>query len=94
MNFFIYIGLFASIFGLTTQLPQIYKMIKTKSAKDLSYGTISIYMGNQICWFLYAMYVKDIIYSINAAGHFLIGAVELLLKAHYDNINSQTNDND
>lgn len=89
MNFFIYVGLFASIFGLTQQIPQIYKMIKTKSAKDLSYGTISIYMGNQICWFTYALYVKDIIYIINAAGHFFIGLVELLLKAHYDNINQQ-----
>tara|TARA_B110000438_G_C15799824_1_gene644587 strand:- start:2124 stop:2405 length:282 start_codon:yes stop_codon:yes gene_type:complete len=90
MNFFIYVGLFASIFGLTTQLPQIFKMIKTKSAKDLSYGTISIYMANQISWFLYAMYVDDIIYSVNAAGHFVIGGVELILKAHYDKINSLT----
>ena len=90
MNFFIYVGLFASIFGLTTQIPQIFKMIKTKSAKDLSYGTISIYMTNQICWFLYAMYVDDVIYSVNAAGHFVIGGAELILKAHYDKINSQT----
>ena len=86
MNLYIYIGLFASIFGLTTQIPQIYKIIRTKSSIDLSYGTITIYITNQICWFIYAMYIQDNIYAINAAGHFIIGCIELSLKTYYDKI--------
>lgn len=93
MNFFIYIGLFASFFGLTQQIPQIYKIIKTKSATDLSYGTILLTISNQILWFIYAMSIQNNIYIINAVGHFLIDITELLLKAHYDNINSQNDPN-
>ncbi len=93
MNFFYYIGLFASTCGLTQQIPQIYKIIKTKSATDLSYGTIFLTISNQILWFIYAMSIQNTIYIINAVGHFLIDITELLLKAHYDNINSQTNAN-
>lgn len=89
MNPFYYIGLFASFFGLTQQIPQIYKIIKTKSATDLSYGTIFLTISNQILWFIYAISIKNNIYTINAVGHFLIDITELLLKAYYDNTNQQ-----
>ena len=87
MNIFQYIGLFASIFGLTIQIPQIYKIIKTKSATDLSYGTIFIALINQVFWLIYAVYLQNFVYIINATGHFLINFSELLLKAHYDQLN-------
>tara|TARA_B110000003_G_scaffold103951_1_gene106094 strand:+ start:2878 stop:3159 length:282 start_codon:yes stop_codon:yes gene_type:complete len=89
MNFFIFIGLFASIFGLTSSLPQIYKIIKTKSSTDLSYGTIIISLTNQIFWLIYAVYLQNTIYIINGSGHLIIEGTVLLLKAHYDKINSQ-----
>ena len=84
MEIYYYIGLFASIVGLTQQLPQIYKIIKTKSARDLSYGTILLIIINQIFWFIYAMSINNTIYTINAAGHFIIDVIELILKIYYD----------
>ena len=84
MEIYYYIGLFASIFGLTQQLPQIYKIIKTKSAKDLSYGTIFLITINQIFWIIYAISINNTVYTINAAGHFIIDIIELILKIYYD----------
>ena len=79
-----YIGFFAGIFGLCIQLPQIYKIIKTKSATDLSYGTIFIMTTNQFFWFTYAYLVNDPIYMFSSVGHFTIDLIELSLKVHYD----------
>jgi uncharacterized protein with PQ loop repeat len=87
MNVFQYIGLFASFFGLATQMPQIYKIIKTKSAGDLSYGTLFIALINQVCWLIYAVYLQNFVYIINAVGHFLQRFFTILLKAHYDQFN-------
>ena len=84
MEIYYYIGLFASIFGLTQQLPQIYKIIKTKSAKDLSYGTIFLITINQVFWFIYAVSINNTVYTINATGHFIIDIIELMLKIYYD----------
>lgn len=93
MNIFIYIGLFASVFGLTQQIPQIYKIIKTKSTADLSYGTIILTLTNQIFWIIYAVYLQNTVYIINGSGHLIIDGTLLLLKAHYDKINSQNDPN-
>ena len=84
MEIYYYIGLFASIFGLTQQLPQIYEIIKTKSAQDLSYGTLFLIIINQIFWFIYAIHIKNTVYTINATGHFVIDFIELILKIYYD----------
>ena len=79
------IGFIAGIFGLCIQLPQIYKIIKTKSAADLSYGTIFIMTTNQFFWFSYAYLVNDPIYMLSSVGHSIIDVIELGLKIYYDN---------
>ena len=84
MEIYYYVGFFASIVGLTQQLPQIYKIIKTKSARDLSYGTLFLIIINQIFWFIYAVSINNTIYTINATGHFIIDVIELILKIYYD----------
>ena len=43
-QFTLILGLVASIYGLLTRMPQIYKIIVTKSASDLSY--VSIFIGS------------------------------------------------
>lgn len=78
------IGFIAGIFGLCIQLPQIYKIIHTKSATDLSYGTIFIMTTNQFFWFSYAYLVNDPIYMLSSVGHFTIDIIELSLKIYYD----------
>tara|TARA_Y100000593_G_C4257516_1_gene310406 strand:+ start:416 stop:700 length:285 start_codon:yes stop_codon:yes gene_type:complete len=93
MNIFNYIGIVAGIFGLSIQLPQIYKIIKTRSATDLSYFSMLIALTNQVLWVVYAIYINNIIYIINATGQFIIMTTQLFLKIHYDKINSQNDPN-
>jgi len=79
-----FFGFLASIVGLCIQLPQIYKIIKTKSATDLSYGTIIILTTNQFLWFSYAYLTGTTVLMIYATGAFIIDGTELLLKIYFD----------
>ena len=66
MNFFIFIGLFASIFGLTSSLPQIYKIIKTmkqiisKIAKTTIPSKVIQNSKNEIADMVYKLVEKEI----------------------------------
>jgi len=86
-------GFIASIVGLCIQLPQIYKIIKTKSATDLSYGTIIILTTNQFFWFSYAYLRNDTVIMLYATGAFIIDSTELILKIYFDRKNHLTDTN-
>lgn len=86
MNIFYYIGIVAGISGLSIQLPQIYKIIKTRSATDLSYSSMIIALISQVLWIVYAIYINNIIYIINSNGQFIIMTIQILLKWYYDKI--------
>ena len=90
------IGLIASIFGLCTRIPQIYKVVVTKSATDLSYISIFIAKFNQILWFIYSYSINDVSLMISSVGHFVIVTTLLITKCYYDRkkrlTNNTTND--
>ena len=68
------IAILATIFGVITGLaniPQIIKIFKTKSAKDLSITTNTIFLISSIIWLLYGfqlinypLIIANIIYII------------------------------
>ena len=86
------IGLIASIFGLCIRIPQIHKVIVTKSATDLSYISILIAKFNQILWFIYSYSVNDISLMISSVGHFVIVTTLLITKCYYDRKKRLKND--
>lgn len=53
------LGLVASIYGLLMRIPQIYKVIVTKSATDLSYISIFIGSSGEVLWFR-SCWLKDV----------------------------------
>ena len=55
------IGYSASITSICITLPQTYKIIKTKSADDLSYFSIIISLISYILWIVYGILIKDAI---------------------------------
>lgn len=63
--------------------PQIYKILKTKSVKDISFISYSIFSFGTLTWFLYGILKKDttIIFGFvfGVIGSFLI----LILKIFY-----------
>ncbi|MCW4028909.1 MAG: SemiSWEET transporter [Candidatus Bathyarchaeota archaeon] len=63
------LGLAAAVFSTISLLPQILKVWKTKSAKDVSSGMFRLFCGGVILWFTYGIIVKDLpIIMANAAA--------------------------
>ena len=78
------LGLVASIYGLLMRIPQIYKIIVTKSATDLSYVSIFIGCSSEVLWFAYGYIQNDISIISSSCGHFTIVFTLLLIKCYYD----------
>ena len=54
-----FIGFMAALFGTIGFLPQVIKTWKTRSADDLSMGTIIILLIGVFLWLLYGLINKD-----------------------------------
>lgn len=78
------LGLVASIYGLLMRVPQIYKVIVTKSATDLSYISIFIGSSGEVLWFAYAYLINDISLLLSSVGHFTIVTTLFIIKCYYD----------
>ena len=78
------LGLVASIYGLLMRIPQIYKVIVTRSATDLSYISIFIGSSGEVLWFAYAYLINDISLLLSSIGHFTIVTSLLIIKCYYD----------
>lgn len=78
------LGLVASIYGLLMRIPQIHKIIVTKSASDLSYVSIFIGSSGEVLWFAYAYLINDISLLLSSVGHFTIVSTLFIIKCYYD----------
>ena len=83
-QFTLILGLVASIYGLLMRIPQIYKIIVTKSATDLSYVSIFIGSTSEVLWFVYGYMQNDISIISSSCGHFTIVTTLLIIKCYYD----------
>ena len=52
-------GYFASFFIAIQLIPQIVKMIKNKSAKDVSFVMLSISLIGSLLWIMYGVEIKS-----------------------------------
>jgi MtN3 and saliva related transmembrane protein len=57
MSFVEILGFVASAFSTGSALPQLYKIIKSKSAKDVSISMFVILATGNILWFIYALLI-------------------------------------
>ncbi|MCL5877883.1 MAG: SemiSWEET transporter [Candidatus Bathyarchaeota archaeon] len=53
------IGLTAALFTTVSLFPQLLKVWKTKSTKDISTGMFTLFCGGVLLWFVYGVFVKD-----------------------------------
>jgi MtN3 and saliva related transmembrane protein len=60
MDFITIIGLVAASFTTVSLLPQLLRIRKTKSAKDISTGMFSLFCGGVLLWFIYGLYINDV----------------------------------
>lgn len=53
-------GLFAGILTTGAFLPQVFKIWKSKSAKDVSFGLVGTYIAGACMWLIYGFISKDL----------------------------------
>lgn len=81
--FWTILGFTAATLTMFGYLPQVAKIIKTKSAKDISLFTLLQYILGVSLWIAYGIHIKDIIVIIANAVSVLIFLIALILYLKY-----------
>ncbi len=77
------VGLVAAAFTTISLLPQLLKVWKTKSTKDISTGMFTLFGSGVLLWFIYGFFVKDAPIIIANSLAFIQAAVILVFKIKY-----------
>ena len=77
------IGLIAALFTTVSLLPQLIKIYKTKSTKDISTGMFTLFGVGVLLWFVYGVFVNDLPIIVANSLAFIQAAVILFFKAKY-----------
>ena len=83
MNTITIIGLIAATFTTVSLLPQLIKVWKTKSTKDISTGMFLLYCGGVFLWFIYGVYLNNSPIIIANSLAFIQALIILIFKAKY-----------
>ena len=77
------IGLIAAAFTTIALLPQLIKIWKTKSTKDISVGMFMLYCGGVLLWFTYGVFRNDFAIILANSLAFIQALIILMFKAKY-----------
>jgi MtN3 and saliva related transmembrane protein len=77
------IGLIAAAFTTISLLPQLMKVWKTKSTKDISTGMFTLYCSGVFLWFVYGVYINDLPIVLANSLAFVQALAILIFKAKY-----------
>ena len=83
MNAITIIGLIAAAFTTISLLPQLMKVWKTKSTKDISTGMFALYCSGVFLWFVYGVYINDVPIILANSLAFIQALAILMFKAKY-----------
>jgi MtN3 and saliva related transmembrane protein len=83
MDYITAIGLVAAAFTTVALLPQLMKVWKTKSTRDISTGMFTLYSSGLLLWFVYGVYLNDLPIILANSLAFIQALVILILKARY-----------
>lgn len=83
MDYVTIVGLAAAAITVFSLFPQLVKVWKTKSTKDISLGMFSLFCSGLFLWFVYGILMKDLpIIVANFLG-FIQAFIILMLKVKY-----------
>jgi MtN3 and saliva related transmembrane protein len=77
------IGLIAALFTTISLFPQLVKVWKTKSTKDISTGMFTLFASGVLLWFVYGILVNDLPIILANSLAFVQAVVILIFKAKY-----------
>lgn len=82
------IGIISTVLSLCSRIPQIYKMIITKSVKDLSWWMFAIHNLSNIGYFIYGAGQNDWIYAGSAGISITQNLIILILYYKWNHFES------
>jgi len=77
------IGLIAALFTTFSLLPQLIKVYKTKSTKDISTGMFALFGGGVLLWFIYGLLTRDLPIIIANSLAFVQSVIILVFKLRF-----------
>ncbi len=77
------LGLLAATFTTACLLPQLMRVWKTKSTKDISAGMYGLYCGGVFLWLIYGFYRTDLAIVIANSLAFVQGIIILVFELKY-----------
>ena len=83
MNPITIVGLIAAAFTTIALLPQLMKVWKTKSTRDISTGMFTLYSCGLFLWFVYGVYINDLPIILANSLAFIQSLIILIFKAKY-----------
>ncbi len=77
------IGLAAAILTTLSFLPQVIRVVKTKSTKDISLAMFIIFCIGIFLWLIYGIIIKDTPIIIANAATFILAGIILVYKIRF-----------
>jgi MtN3 and saliva related transmembrane protein len=77
------LGLVAALFTTVSLFPQLLKVWKTKSTKDISVGMFGLFCGGVLLWFIYGLFMHDFPIIIANALAFIQALIILVFKVKF-----------
>ncbi len=79
-------GYCAAVLTTLAFLPQLIKTWRTKSAEDVSYFMLSLFLAGVLCWILYGLNIRSFPIVIANSITFILNVFILFLKIKFDSI--------
>ncbi len=83
MDLIIALGLIGATLTTVSLLPQLIKVIKTRSTKDISAGMFALFVTDFFIWLIYGLLIKDIPLIIANSFAFVEATLILIFKIIY-----------
>jgi MtN3 and saliva related transmembrane protein len=83
MNYVTIVGLAAAAITTISLFPQLIKIWKTKSTKDISMEMFLLFCGGVLLWFIYGLLLNDLPMIIANSLGFVQGLIILFFKIKY-----------
>ena len=77
------VGLVAAAFTTISFLPQVIKVWKTKSTRDISRGMFMLSSSGLFLWFIYGLYIKDLPIILANSLSLMQALIILIFKFRY-----------
>ena len=83
MEYITILGLIAAALTAVSLFPQVVKVWKTKSTKDISLGMFALFCAGILLWFIYGIILGDVPIIIANSLGFVQGMIILIFKIRY-----------